>query len=72
MVQKNNSILGCIKTGVASREREVIFPLNPALVIFIRNTAYRPGVPASERCGTAGVGQAEDHEDDQRSGTLIL
>ena len=50
---KANCVLGCIKKGVASREREVIVPQSGVL---------RPGLGPSvqEGCGALGAGPEED------------
>jgi len=58
--QKANCVLGCIKRGVARREREVIV-LCPGL-----------GPPVQEGHGALGMGPEEGHKDDQRAGAPLL
>jgi len=69
--QKANRILGCIKSSVASRSREVILPLcsgesSPGVL--------RPALElsAQERHGPVGAGPEEGHKNDQRAGTSLL
>jgi len=68
--QKANRILGCIKSSVASRSREVTLPLCSG--------ETPPGVlcrlepSAQERHGPVGAGAEEGHKNDQRAGTLLL
>ena len=71
IAQKANRILGCIKSSVASRSRDVILPfcsgetppgvLHPAL-----------GPSAQEGHGTAVAGLEEGHKNDLRAGAPLL
>jgi len=69
--QEANCILGCSKSSMASRSREVILPLcsgetSPGVL----RPALEPS--AQERHGPVGVGPEEGHRNDQRAGTPLL
>ena len=58
--QKANSLLVCIKRGVASKEREVTAPLGSALLCGpIWSSAYKSEAPAQEKCRAVGGGPEE-------------
>ena len=68
---KANCILGCIKSCVASRLREVILPLCAGEDLL---GVLSPDVESSvqERCRPVGVHPEEDHKNDPWSGTPLL
>ena len=67
--QRANSILGCIKRGVASREREVIVSLPWEVPYGVLCPSLGP--PAQEACQAVGAGPEVNHNDDQRAGASL-
>jgi len=67
--QMASCILGCMKRGEDSREREVIVLLYSALV---KAPSGVLGLPVQEGCGAVEVGPEEVHKDDQRAGVPLL
>ena len=71
--QKANCILGCIKRGVASREREVIVHLCSVLLRTCQEHCTQDKrTPAQKRCTAVGAGPEEGQEDDQGSEASLL
>ncbi|GAB0204359.1 mitochondrial enolase superfamily member 1 [Grus japonensis] len=69
--QKGNRVLGCIRSSVTSRSREVILPLH--------SCETPPGVlhpvlgaPVQDRHGAVGASPEEGHKADQRAGAPLL
>ena len=67
--QRANSILGCIKRGVASREREVSVSLPWEVPYGVLCPSLGP--PAQEACQAVGAGPEVNHNDDQRAGASL-
>ena len=69
---KENGVLGSIRRGVASSDREVIVPLYSALVRPICSTASRSGAPYTRKTGSCWRGSRGGHKDDQGAGAHPL
>ena len=65
--QKANSILGCMKRRVASREREVIVPLYSGLVRLHLDAVIQACGPQNKKDA-----ELEGHKDDQRAGAPLV
>ncbi|GAB0176921.1 mitochondrial enolase superfamily member 1 [Grus japonensis] len=66
VAKKANRMLGCINKGITSRDKVIIplysVPVTPGILCSVL-------VPAMQkRCGQAGEGPEEGHQDDQRTG----
>jgi len=69
--QKANHFLGCIKSSMASRSREVILPLcSGEIPPGVLRPALEPS--AQERHGAVGAGPEEGHKNDPRAGAPLL